>query len=335
LYRDLSIKRAASLNKLALVIRQSDLSGSEVAAETRSLLVDSSIAAVVSCNTINVTNDLATVFMGLISLQSLAVHGSLALAILPMATRTLRTTLRHLTLVVKDLDTMKSLGYIHIFTNLAYLEVVVDDNTAHPPPMTAWLKPWNLDHLQKLVIKGTACWGFPLASFLSNCRFRTLQSLAFSFPAISAPGFATAFLQFFFQGLPELREAKLELLGFPYEAFLSSLRAISLEISPLTFKSMQTLSTCTTSIRIPLSALGGAGSMIWAALDGLIAAQQTSVKSVYLVGNSFSWISEESSNSVVTADLQALPYLLRYSALLRKVGIDLMDESGKTLRDYL
>jgi hypothetical protein len=127
----------------------------------------------------------------------------------------------------------------------------------------------------------------------------------------------------------------MQLSGHAIETILPHLPTELLEVHPLTSEAMQSLSPLTTSIRVPLSAVSGAGSVVWPALDGLITAQHSSVKSVRLVGNNFSWISQPNSDGKVGANLQALPYLFRYSALLAQVKIELQDESGKTLLNYL
>jgi hypothetical protein len=348
---------------VAHLFRQSELSGrNAVATTTRTLFLESSLIPpshtescagtshshnhgvkriscaphlkTIQCNTLSVTNDLVTLFMGVLSLRSLAIQGPLALSVLPMASRTLTTTLLQLSIVVKDAASMDSLGYIHVFSNMRHLEVIIEDDTSTSPPTILPIKPWNMKDMQKLAIRVSPAWSVTLTEFLRKCQFRSLKSLELSLPTRSASQ-AVYHLNTFFRGLPDLREASLQLSGHTYESILPALSVVSLEISPLTRAAMGSLSPVTTSIRVPLSVVGGAGSAIWPALDGLIAAPQTAVKTVHLVGNNFSWISQPNGNGSVGANLQSLPYLFRYSALLMQAGIELKDESGKTLLNYL
>jgi hypothetical protein len=235
--------------------------------------------ASLQCNSLPAMSDLVTIFMSFISVKILAIQGPITIPVLSMAVRLLYASIQHLSLVITDSNTTESLGYIHVFSELCSLDIVIQTNTTSGPSLVASFRPWKLKHLKKLALKSSSAWSTRLAEFLCKCRFQALEALNLSLPT-DTPSQASPHLASFCRGLPELRETTLELSGHTLGTILPHLPARSLEVHPFTSEAMQSLSPLTTSIRVPLSAVGGVGSVVWPALDGLVTSQHSSVKSV-------------------------------------------------------
>jgi hypothetical protein len=354
LYRDVVIKTVATLHLLADATRASELINNPVGPHIIHLSITSSIGQIshkdkcygisqqqsrghvinIQCDMSSLTNDLLIVLMALTNLQSLSLQGHLTLGVIAMSARMSCSTLRRLTLEAGDSDAVQSLRYIHLLSSLDYLDLDITTLLRHDASAMAMFKAWKLPRLRTLRIKASAPWNEILARFLSSCQFSGLNSLYMSLPNTTLSSKAGKHLASLFLRLPELQEAVVYMPGHRYETILPFLQARCVEVDPLTADAMRYLSTSTNTVRVPLTTIGGSDSPAWPALDGLIATRQTAVRAVCITGRKFSWITEPDNAGDVPSGLKALPYLLKYSALLLRVGIDLKDGSGRTLMDY-
>jgi hypothetical protein len=228
LYRDISIKTTSSMSSLAHAVRQSELSGSAIEANARSLFIDSSVMATVhtdpcygshynggysyqqqyhmtnvQCNAVDMTSNLITVFMGFSQLQSLTIHGRIALAVLPMAACTCCSSLQSLSLYIKDSSTMESLGYVQVFPQLRHFDLSIEVDTADVVNVSSVtsFKPWKMLYLRKLMIKSSTVWSASLAGLLRKCKFPALEAIDLSLPT-NTPSSVSPHLVKFCRGLP-------------------------------------------------------------------------------------------------------------------------------------
>jgi hypothetical protein len=123
-------------------------------------------------------NNLAIILIHAINLRELVLQGTLAITAMSIMSQTCTSSLRHLDLVLNDIDAVSALTYLSLFRALRTLHIYIEtDPEENRTSMMKDAPPWPMLHLQSLTLFSERASSSNLIVFLCNCDFPRLEEL--------------------------------------------------------------------------------------------------------------------------------------------------------------